>query len=156
MCLLDWGIDKILTLTVDNASSNNIAVEHLKGKTKMWKSTILSNEFLHVRCAAHILNLVVKDGLFEANASIVKIRNAVRFVRSSPARLIAFQKCVEKEKIECGSLLCLDVEIRWNSTYLMLEAAEKYEKAFERLGEEESVYRSYYDEKKIKGVSNQG
>ena len=98
MCLLDWGIDKILTLTVDNASSNNIAVEHLKGKTKMWKSTILSNEFLHVRCAAHILNLVVKDGLFEANASIVKIRNAVRFFRSSPARLIAFQKCVEKEK----------------------------------------------------------
>jgi hypothetical protein len=32
--------------------------------------------------------------------------------------------------------VCLDVQIRLNSTYLMLSAAEKYKKAFTRLREE--------------------
>jgi hypothetical protein len=31
----------------------------------------------------------------------------------------------------------LDVQTRWNSTYLILSAAEKYQKAFTRLGKED-------------------
>lgn len=41
--------------------------------------------------------------------------------------------------------LCLDVETRWNSTYLMLEVAEKFEKAFVRLGEDDLKYLSYFN-----------
>ena len=44
----------------------------------------------------HILNLVVQDDLKE---HAIKIRNAVRYVRSSSARLDAFKKCVEHVKI---------------------------------------------------------
>ena len=29
-CLLEWGIDNILTVTVDNASSNNLTIKYLK------------------------------------------------------------------------------------------------------------------------------
>uniref|UniRef100_A0A3Q7HMK2 hAT-like transposase RNase-H fold domain-containing protein n=1 Tax=Solanum lycopersicum TaxID=4081 RepID=A0A3Q7HMK2_SOLLC len=36
------------------------------------------------------------------------------------------------QKIECDKMLSLDVPTRWNSTYLMLDTAEKFEKAFER------------------------
>lgn len=32
LCLLDWGIEKLCTLNVDNASSNDVAVEYLKNK----------------------------------------------------------------------------------------------------------------------------
>ena len=96
---------------------------------------------------------MVQDGLKELDESVVKIRNAVRYVRSSPSRLLAFKQCVEKEKIEAKSSLCLDVETRWNSTYLMLEAAEKYEKAFERLLEDESKYVLYFDSDKCLGPS---
>lgn len=44
LCLLEWGVDRILTLTLHDGSSNDL----LTGK---WKSTsiILENEFLHVR-----------------------------------------------------------------------------------------------------------
>ena len=151
LCLLDWGVDKILTLTVDNASSNNLCIEYLKEKTINWKSTICSNDFLHVRCCAHILNLVVKNGLAKENDCIVKIRNVVRYVRSSPSRSALFQKCIEKEKIESKSLLCLDVDTRWNSTYLMLEAAIKFEQAFGILMEDDASFKSYFDGKKVVG-----
>ena len=97
---MEWGIEKLFTLTADNANSNNTVIAELKRKTKRWKYTILDNEFLHVRCCAHILNLVVKEGLVEEDDSITKIRNAVKYVRSSPSRLLSFEKCVEKEKVD--------------------------------------------------------
>ena len=38
----------------------------------------------------------------------------------------------------------MDVATRWNSTYLMLEAAKKFEKVFVRLGKSEPKYMSYF------------
>jgi len=150
-CMLEWGIDKVLTVTVDNASSNNVTISFLKNVMKDWPTNILSNEHLHVRCCAHIVNLIVCDVLKEINVSVVKIRNAIRFVRSSPSRQLAFKKCAEKLHIECKKSLCLDVATQWNSTYLMLEAAEKFEKVFVRLGEKEPRYMSYFLEVDSKG-----
>ncbi|KAI3412438.1 Diacylglycerol kinase (DAG kinase) [Psidium guajava] len=86
-----------------------------------------------MRCCAHILSLIVRDGLKDMNDSIVRIRSAVRYVRSSPGRLRRFKDCIEFENIESKSLVCLDVETRWNSTYMMLEAALKFQTAFSSL-----------------------
>lgn len=132
-CLIDWGLKKIMTVTVDNASSNDLAVDYLRRRLNHWESSILDGKFLHIRCVAHIFNLVVKDGLKDMDSSIVKVRTIVKYVRSSPARLQKFKSCVEEEKIESKSLVCLDVETRWNSTYLMLESAVKFKKAFDNL-----------------------
>ncbi|KAF7123666.1 hypothetical protein RHSIM_Rhsim12G0090800 [Rhododendron simsii] len=132
-CLLDWGIDKFLTVTVDNASSNNLLIAYLERKTKDRKTTILNHEFLHVRCSAHILNLIVREGLQEIDIPIARVRNMVRYVRSSPSRMAEFWSCVEKEKIMCRLKPCLDVSTRWNYTYFMLERALTYQKAFDRL-----------------------
>ena len=112
---------------------------------------VLNNEFLHVRCSAYILNLVVQDGLKEHNESVIKIRNAIRYVRSSPARLDAFKKCVEHVKISNKSFLCLDVETRWNSTYLMLNTTEKFEAASVRLQYHDAKYKKHFEKEKIKG-----
>ncbi|XP_059650258.1 zinc finger BED domain-containing protein RICESLEEPER 2-like [Cornus florida] len=133
-CLLDWGIDKLCTLTVDNASSNDLAVAYLKEKklARNVGSFLLGGECFHMRCCAHILNLILKDGLSDVNGSIVRIREAVKYVRSSPQRGERFQACVKRENITFKSHLCLDVSTRWNSTYLMLEVAVKFQKAFER------------------------
>ena len=40
---------------------------------------------------------------------------------------------MKKEQIESSRHLCLDVETRWNSTYLMCESALIYRKAFKKL-----------------------
>ncbi|XP_028102777.1 zinc finger BED domain-containing protein RICESLEEPER 1-like [Camellia sinensis] len=142
--LKEWDIDGLFTLTVDNASSNNLTIRFLKRTTKLWKGTILGHEFLHMRFCAHILNLIVSDGLKDLESCIVNVRHTVRYVRSSPNCLDTFKKYVEPLKIESKSLLCLDVSTRWNSTYLMLEAAEKFESAYQRMGEEDYNYKHYF------------
>ena len=46
--------------------------------------------------------------------------------------------------MESKSLLSLDVPTRWNSTYIMLETAEKFEKVFLRMDFEDDGYSSYF------------
>ncbi|XP_024031453.1 zinc finger BED domain-containing protein RICESLEEPER 2-like [Morus notabilis] len=133
-------------MTVDNASSNDSMITYLRRKINGWKGVVLGGEFLHVRCCAHIVNLIVNEGLKDLHDSIAAVRNAVRYVRSSPARLLKFKSCVEREKIEYKGLVCLDVPSRWNSTYMMLDAAIKFQKAFERYEEEDNKFVSYFRE----------
>ena len=63
-------------------------------------------------------------------------------MRQSPARLAKFKECALVEKIQSKSSLCLDVSTRWNSTYLMLDVAQKFEKAFESFDDVDPYYKS--------------
>ncbi|KAG8644083.1 hypothetical protein MANES_11G097150v8 [Manihot esculenta] len=69
------------------------------------------------------------DGLKDVNDSVMKVRDA------------RFKECVLHEKIESKSSLCLDVPTRWNSTYLMLNTAQKYERAFERYESQDPMFK---------------
>ena len=62
-CLLKWGIDRLFTITANNASSNDVAINYMKKKTKERDKSILAGEFMHMRCCPHILNLIVQSGL---------------------------------------------------------------------------------------------
>ncbi|KAM3265448.1 hypothetical protein P3L10_002442 [Capsicum annuum] len=88
----------------------------------------MDGKHFHVKCMEHIINLVVQDGIKEATVSIELIRNAVRYIRQSPARWKNFQECCEDENLAKKSL-CLDVPTRWNFTYLMLNNTIEYEDA---------------------------
>ena len=52
--LMDWGIEHVITITVDNDSSNDLAIACLKDQFP-WRCRVLNNEFLYVRCSARIL-----------------------------------------------------------------------------------------------------
>ncbi|KAH9707600.1 BED-type domain-containing protein [Citrus sinensis] len=146
-CLIDWRIEKLFTITVDNASANTLAIAYVK-KLANWSgnSMVLNGLYMHVRCSAHIINLIVQDGLSQVSQSIASIRNAVKYARSSPVRLQKFKTCVDREKISRGGLMVLDVPTRWNSTYLLLEKAVAFEKAFKRLKEDGGHYTNWFDE----------
>uniref|UniRef100_A0A803NBW0 BED-type domain-containing protein n=1 Tax=Chenopodium quinoa TaxID=63459 RepID=A0A803NBW0_CHEQI len=150
-CLLDWELEKVFCITVDNASSNDTAIGYMRRKINGWKAGVLKGRFLHMRCVAHIVNLVVSDGLKIVNESITRVRQAVRFIKQSPSRLVRFKKCVVEEKINSKKLLCLDVPTRWNSTFLMLDAALVFEYAFERYSEEDPHYVIELNEREGKG-----
>ncbi|GAU44167.1 hypothetical protein TSUD_377670 [Trifolium subterraneum] len=142
--LRDWGIRKVSTITVDNASANDVAVGLFKRKIRTMNGLMGDGSFFHMRCNAHILNLIVSDGLKEKDLSISSIRTAARFIKSSSHRTGKFKECIEFAGITCKKGVSLDVSTRWNSTYLMLESAEKFQLAFEKLDEEELSYRDYF------------
>uniref|UniRef100_A0A803N206 BED-type domain-containing protein n=1 Tax=Chenopodium quinoa TaxID=63459 RepID=A0A803N206_CHEQI len=132
-CLEYWGIDdKLFTVTVDNASSNDVACAHL---SRMVRRTgcINDGKNLHVRCIAHIINLIVWDGIREHGVCIDRVRNAVKYVKNSPARILRFKDLVQKANIDSKSSLSFDVPTRWNSTYIMLETALKFRRVFSGL-----------------------
>ncbi|CAL1379180.1 unnamed protein product [Linum trigynum] len=64
-----------------------------------------------------------------------------------------FKTCAHEEKLETKKLVCLDVETRWNSTFLMLESALVFKRAFERLEEEDDKYKVELE--KLKGTPNE-
>ncbi|WZZ54355.1 hypothetical protein YC2023_054462 [Brassica napus] len=80
--LKEWGLEKkVFCLTVDNASSNDSMQSIMK--RQMHKDLVCGGEFFHVRCSAHILNLIVQDGLAVIGGALQKIRESVKFVRGS-------------------------------------------------------------------------
>ncbi|XP_060210588.1 zinc finger BED domain-containing protein RICESLEEPER 2-like [Lycium barbarum] len=87
--------------------------------------------------------MMLQSGLSEQNESISRVRRAVKYVKSSPARSASFKSYVEKVKLDTHGLLSLDVETRWNSTYLMLNTAVQFEKAFSRMYIDDHKYFNY-------------
>jgi hypothetical protein len=83
-CLRDWGMENVFTITVDNASSNDAEIAYLTKKLDARGGLVCGGKYIHMRCYAHILNLVVNEGLKEQQSSIDSITNVVHYVRSSP------------------------------------------------------------------------
>lgn len=77
------------------------------------------------------LNLIAKDGINEAKESISHLRECVKRVRSTLSRLQLFKKCAHDMRVASKRVLPLDVQTRWNLTYLMLGATLEFEKVFE-------------------------
>ncbi|XP_031094411.1 zinc finger BED domain-containing protein RICESLEEPER 1-like [Ipomoea triloba] len=139
-CLLEWGLKNIFTVTVDNASSNDTVMGFFKKKLLSWGVSSVKCNYVHMRCIAHVLNLIVQDGLKDVDSSVKKVRDAVRYVRNSPARLKKFRDLADLIGVEAKSSLTLDVPTRWNSTYLMLKNAVTYQKVFDAYEENDSSF----------------
>jgi hypothetical protein len=143
--LVDWGIEgKIFSLTLDNASANDNMQDTLSKKLVNSNGLVCGGEFFHVRCCAHVLNLIVQDGLKWVAESLSKIRDSVKYVRATDGRRKAFSEYVSKHGIDKVSKvgLCLDIITRWNSTYLMLQVAIAHRRAFMDLALDDANYKS--------------
>jgi len=117
-CLADWGIEKIFCVTVDNATANSNALMRFESSFSSLSNDafVMKGEFFHMRCADHIITLIMGDGLADLDNSINAIRNAVSYVRSGTNRQKAFEQKVNSGRMTRGSLP-LDIKTRWNSTF---------------------------------------
>ncbi|CAF1703435.1 unnamed protein product, partial [Brassica napus] len=104
---------------------------------------VLYGDYMHLRCSAHIINLIVKDGLAAVDVNVSAIRNAICYGRSNTTRLRSFELRVDSGKLTRGSLP-LDCKTRWNSTYLMLSKALEFRVAFNKMEAEDRLYNDYF------------
>ncbi|XP_031267560.1 zinc finger BED domain-containing protein RICESLEEPER 2-like [Pistacia vera] len=130
-CLIEWGIEnKVFSISVDNASSNDTAIKILKENLGRNKKLMCGGRLFHVRCAAHILNLMVQDELSQIKPIIQDICDCILYVKQPEIRVIMFLEIVQmlpKQKP------ILDCKTRWNSTYEMLVLAIQYRDVFPML-----------------------
>nr|GEY28754.1 hypothetical protein [Tanacetum cinerariifolium] len=83
----------------------------------------------HIRCMAHILNLVVKAGLKVQKKEVETIGLAVKYIKKSSQRIEKF-KASTKKTCDSNRFLIAECPRRWNSTYDMLKSAIDLEEAF--------------------------
>ncbi|AES96210.1 hypothetical protein MTR_5g034530 [Medicago truncatula] len=66
-------------------------LEYLKKKIININGLMMNGFGFHMRCCAHVLNLVVIDGLKYVHSSVSRVRNAVQFVDLHPIGLQSFR-----------------------------------------------------------------
>jgi hypothetical protein len=136
--LLDWHIERNMsTITFDNCSVNDNVMKTMigtegddfaknkaaiEGKLPL-RSCMLKGKLIHMRCAAHILNLIVKDGMSVMEKGIDKVRDSVAYW--------SLKKMAAQIKGKYEKRIALDCKTRWNSTYNMLSTALVYQDVFE-------------------------
>lgn len=96
-------------------------------------SMIMGGNYFHMRCVAHILNLVVNEGMKVIDEWIKKIRDSVAYWMGTPKRVETFKMTARQLQVKCEKTLVFDCITRWNSTYVMLDVAVKYKIVFSRL-----------------------
>ncbi|XP_038719302.1 zinc finger BED domain-containing protein RICESLEEPER 2-like isoform X2 [Tripterygium wilfordii] len=153
-CMTEWGIEnKVYSLSVDNASYNDVAIRTLKNTFLRNKKLILDGKLFHVRCCAHILNLLVQDGIAAIDDVIYNVRESVKFLKNSEARFLKFTEIVKQLQLPARKLI-LDVPTRWNSTFEMLSLALKFKDAFFIFKEREPLYHNLPTEEEWERVEN--
>lgn len=108
---------KIISISFDNASNNNLCVNKLKCAL----TPILDGKIFHTRCCAHIINLAVQDGLTKCKPVLDKFRIMLRRIFTKGKKMhAAFRTYCQ----DCGFRALgpnHDMPVRWNSTYFMIE-----------------------------------
>lgn len=140
-CLFEWNIDrKLSTMTLENCSTNDSLIDHIICEVPS-SSLMLNGKVFHMRCCAHILNLIVKDGSKVIEEATERIRDSVVYSTATPKIEEKFEEVARQLHINFGKKLELDCVTRWNSTHTMLETAIAYKDVFPRLRQREHHYK---------------
>ena len=107
-------IDKVFSVTLDNASSNAKAMNTL---TSMFAGYLGPNpspepsdpskrkySLVHQRCACHIINLIVKSGLKRFKPYLEDLRSAINFLNSSNQIIAMFKNYCTAQVLDLESL----------------------------------------------------
>ncbi|KAJ1279080.1 hypothetical protein BS78_04G127900 [Paspalum vaginatum] len=110
--LVDCHLErKVPTVTLDNCSTNDSMMLKMQDKLPL-DCLMLEGLLLHMRCAAHILNLIVRDGMSIMEKGIEKVRDSVGFWCATPKRHERFEKMASQLNIAYTKRIGLDCTTR--------------------------------------------
>lgn len=91
-----------------------------------------------MRCCAHMLNLIVQDGLNEIRGIVENIRECVKYLKCLLLNFINLLRLLDSFTINMKTFdpRCAD---SWNSTYKMLESAFFSKKVFENMQKGQTI-----------------
>ncbi|GES85576.1 zinc finger BED domain-containing protein RICESLEEPER 2-like [Rhizophagus clarus] len=130
--------NRIIALTTDNESAMVVCGREIASS---FDNEFSMMTFSHYRCAGHVLNLGVKQGLKLVDAAVIKVRKLSKTIKKSTRINNALKQFCELKKIHHLKPI-LDIEIRWNSTYYMLKRFVELEPALNLLAADDELIKS--------------
>uniref|UniRef100_A0A7C9EMV3 BED-type domain-containing protein n=1 Tax=Opuntia streptacantha TaxID=393608 RepID=A0A7C9EMV3_OPUST len=125
---------KTFAITVDDASYNESMVASIKRGLLTKKALVSSGSFFQVDCCAHLLNHLAQSTLKLVDDILDKIRELVKYVNKSPLQRKKFYDLAERTfQLQAKKRLSLDVLLRWNSTFKLIDRTLYYKDVFEHL-----------------------
>jgi hypothetical protein len=132
--LFDWNIDKkIFSVTLNNDEANRVCVRDMVVPLNGNDGLCCGGKFFHIRCAAHIINLFVQDGISMIKDVTNNIKEIVEKVKNSPILREDFEQRAKDCNMDTIRALSLNVSIQWNSACMMLRDAIYYKEALKRM-----------------------
>ena len=114
-------VQRVFSISFDNASANTASISDL---TTYCRPQI-GGKFFHIRCAAHILNLCVQDGLQYISEVVKPIRFILKYLWSHPTVRKEWARFCKQNGAH-PKRFPRDVCHRWNSTYEMISESYDY------------------------------
>nr|KAJ0214167.1 hypothetical protein LSAT_V11C400198960 [Lactuca sativa] len=127
----------VMTMTVDNAKTNDAAINII---VKELPSIYENGKHFHIRCMAHIINLVVKMGLKHEVYHVKNLQDAVKYIRASPQRIKTFKQAMKDAAVESQRFLCGETPTRWNSTFELLRSTYDVKDAFLKYSHQDPMF----------------
>jgi hypothetical protein len=139
----EWDIDcKLFALTLDDCSVDDSITLRIKERVSEKRPFLSTRQILDVRSAAHLITSIVQDAMDALHEVIQKIRESIRYIKSSQEVQGKFNEISQSAGINFQKALFLDNPLHWKSTFIMLETALEYRSAFSLLQEHDTSYSS--------------
>ncbi|XP_039071788.1 zinc finger BED domain-containing protein DAYSLEEPER-like isoform X2 [Hibiscus syriacus] len=130
-CLSEWHLEnRLFTLTLDQSFSNENINESLRALFSGRNPYVLHGQLLIGNCFARVISLLAREALWSVGATVNKIRESAKFVKSSDTHEETFFHLKEQLKEPSTKDIFIDDQTKWNTTYDMLVAACELKQVF--------------------------
>ncbi|XP_021649243.2 zinc finger BED domain-containing protein DAYSLEEPER [Hevea brasiliensis] len=140
-CLSDWSLEGKLFSVTYNRPVGESGLENLRSLLCIKNPLILNGQLLIGNCIARTLSSIAKDVLWAGRDVVKKIRDSVKYVKTSESHEEKFVELKEQLQVPSERSLSLDDQSQWNTTYLMLVAASELKEVFSCLDTSDPDYK---------------
>ncbi|XP_071723617.1 zinc finger BED domain-containing protein DAYSLEEPER [Rutidosis leptorrhynchoides] len=141
VCLSDWNLEGKLFSVTFNQALSEAALENLRPLLSAKNPQILNGELLTGKCIAHTFSAIAKDIFTAGHEVIKKVRDNVKYVKTSEAHEEKFLELKEQLQVPSEKTLFIDDQTQWNTTYQMLLAACELKEVFSCLDTSDPDYK---------------
>jgi len=140
-CISNWNLeDRLFTITC-NQPLTEVALENLKPLLSVKNPLIFNGQLLIGNCITRTLSNVAYDLLSSAQGIVNKIRESVKYVKTSESHEDKFLDPKEHLQVPSEKSLFIDDQTKWNTTYQMLVAASELKEVFSCLDTSDPDYK---------------
>ncbi|KAK4481960.1 hypothetical protein RD792_012873 [Penstemon davidsonii] len=141
-CLSDWGMDgKLFSVTINQPLSDP-AIDNMRGILSVKNPLLLNGHLLVGNCLARSLSGIVEDALTYAKGIVKKVRDSVKYVKTSESREEKFLELKQQLQVPSSKSLSIDDQTQWNTTYEMLLAASELKEVFSCMDTSDPDYKN--------------